>query len=146
MRTGFRVFRWAQTSELSDSHAIEAQLPQHQQQARRALVAGLRACLPSLQGLSFFSSRLFSLVLVGRLISARTRRNCREHGRGDARCRRREKRISKIFLTRLRVAATLDCLSSSASLLVNGGKEVTLHYRFTIDSNWPLGTRVDICA
>jgi class 3 adenylate cyclase len=60
--------------------------------------------------------------------------------------RRREKRISEIFLTRLRVAATLVCLSSSASRLANGGKEVTLHYRFTIDSNWPLGTRVDICA
>ena len=51
-----------------------------------------------------------------------------------------------MFLTRLCVAATLDCMSSSASLLADGGKEVTLHYRFTIDSNWPLGTRVDICA
>ena len=60
--------------------------------------------------------------------------------------RRREKRISKMFLTRLCVAATLDCTSSSASLLANGGKEVTLQYRFTIDSNWPLGTRVDIRA
>jgi hypothetical protein len=60
--------------------------------------------------------------------------------------RRREKRISKIFLTRLRVAATLDCMSGSASLLANGGREVTLQYRFAIDSNWPLGTRVDICA
>jgi hypothetical protein len=59
---------------------------------------------------------------------------------------RREKRISKIFLTRLRVAATLERTSSSVSLLANGGKEVTLHYGFTIDSNWPLGTRVDICA
>jgi hypothetical protein len=59
---------------------------------------------------------------------------------------RREKRISEMFLTRLRVASTLDCLSSSVSLLANGGKEVTLHYGFTIDSNWPLGTRVDICA
>jgi hypothetical protein len=51
-----------------------------------------------------------------------------------------------MFLTQLRVAATLDCMSSSASFARNGGKEVKLQYRFTIDSNWPLGTRVDICA
>jgi hypothetical protein len=51
-----------------------------------------------------------------------------------------------MFLTRLRVAATLVSTSSSVSLLANGGKEVKLQYRFMIDSNWPLGTRVDICA
>jgi len=38
------------------------------------------------------------------------------------------------------------CTSSNASLLANGGKEVTLRYRFTMNLNWPLGTRVDICA
>jgi hypothetical protein len=51
-----------------------------------------------------------------------------------------------MFLTGLRVAATLDYMSSSVSLLANGGKEVTLQYRFPNDSNWPLGTRVNICA
>ena len=51
-----------------------------------------------------------------------------------------------MFLTWLRVAATLVVTSSSTSLLANGGKEVTLRYHFTLDSNWPLGTRVDICA
>jgi hypothetical protein len=51
-----------------------------------------------------------------------------------------------MFLTRLCVAATLDCLSSSASLLASGGKEVTLRYPFAMNFNWPLGTRVDICA
>jgi hypothetical protein len=60
--------------------------------------------------------------------------------------RRRRKMDFKMFLTRLRVAAKLDCSSSSMSLLANGGKEVTLRYRFAMNSNWPLGTRVDICA
>jgi hypothetical protein len=60
--------------------------------------------------------------------------------------RRTAKWISEMFLTRLCVAAKLDCTSSSMSLLANGGKEVTLRYRFTFDSNWPLGTRVVICA
>jgi hypothetical protein len=36
--------------------------------------------------------------------------------------------------------------ASSTSLLANGGKEVTLRYRFMNISNWPLGTRVDLCA
>jgi hypothetical protein len=31
-------------------------------------------------------------------------------------------------------------------LLDNGGKEVTLLNRFMNISNWPLGTRVDLCA
>jgi len=51
-----------------------------------------------------------------------------------------------MFLTRLCVAATLVRLSSSTSLLATGGKEVTLRYRLTFEYNWPLGTRVDICA
>ncbi len=46
-----------------------------------------------------------------------------------------------MFLTRLCVAATLVRLSSSTSLLATGGKEVTLRYRLTFDSNWPLGKK-----
>jgi hypothetical protein len=59
---------------------------------------------------------------------------------------RKDKRISEEFLTRLRVAATLVSYVEQRVVARNGGKEVKLQYRFTNDSNWPLGTRVDICA
>jgi len=55
--------------------------------------------------------------------------------------------ISEKFLTWSCVAATLDykCEQHIAAR-DNGGKEVTLRYRFMNISNWPLGTRVDLCA
>ena len=50
------------------------------------------------------------------------------------------------LLTCAFVPGKLDTLSSGEVLLVDGGKEVKLRYRVPFISNWPLGTRVNICA
>ena len=76
----------------------------------------------------------------------RSGRPQRERRRFERRRLRTRSQSREMFLTRLHGAATLDCTSSSASLLASGGKEVMLRNRFMNNSNWPLGTRVDICA